>query len=57
LAAATPRRTWPACRRSAGDHATARRFGGPYLDCALPGLMCNGVEVRIEAEARAANGE
>lgn len=37
------------------SQASSKRLGKAYLRCVLPGVVCNGVEVRTEAEARAAN--
>ncbi|MGO1001784.1 hypothetical protein [Lysobacter sp. CA196] len=31
--------------------AESRRHARPYLDCVVPGVFCNGVEVRDLAEA------
>ena len=32
--------------------STARSFGKSYMRCIVPGVYCNGVEVKTEAEAR-----
>ena len=51
------------CSTSAGadapmiisDNTNAKRIGKVFVSCVMPGIMCNGVEVRSEAEAQAAN--
>ncbi len=51
------------CSTSAGAGApmtisqvsSSKRIGKAFLNCVMPGIVCNGVEVRSEAEARAAN--